>query len=131
MSKVSKRADLTLLMADFINHAENNKFNIIGGGITILQPGGSDVTFCVLAMVEIPEEMCPVEATIEVALLGQDNEVIPLPGMDDRITKVVTFGKPSVGAAIAAPGVGTVITLSSTSAPGCLSNPGLSNGPYV
>jgi hypothetical protein len=66
---------------------------IIGGGITILRPdSGSSVRFCVFAMVEIPEEICPVKATIELALLGPDNKVV---SFDDPLHEVLTFEKPS------------------------------------
>jgi hypothetical protein len=96
-------------MADFVNDDGRGRLNIIGGGINLLglQPTGLSSGFFILGKVDIPAKICPVEATIELALLGQDNQVIQLPGMDRkiRLAQIVTFDRPSVGSGIVPPGL--------------------------
>jgi len=111
MSEASEAAQLTLLMADFVNVDAAGKVNVVGGGINILgvQPSPQvplmSHGFFVFGRVEIPTRLCPVEAVVELALLDAAGEVVTPQGADRalRIAQVTTFSRAMIGNEIGPP----------------------------
>jgi hypothetical protein len=99
VSDVSQKATLTVIVADFAMADTDGKVNVIGAGISGIgfdPHAGLTNRFSVVTVVDVPSAMAPAEASIELALL-RDNEPVLLPGPAGpqalRIGQVHTFEK--------------------------------------
>jgi hypothetical protein len=100
VSQVSQRARLTLIVADVAIADPQGKVNILGAGVATLgfDPNqGVTTRFSVVAQVDVPGSLTPVEASIDVVLLrdGQPVQVSgPAGHQAVRIGHAPVFEKP-------------------------------------
>lgn len=107
MSEVSQRAKKSLILADFANMDAGGKLNIVGGGVAMLgfEPNqGVTTRITLVAVVEVPGDLLPVECSFEV-MLTRDGELVELPGPAGpqalRIGQVQTVEKPQLPGPVA------------------------------